>query len=90
MAFRIWLGLLCFRINCYGGGQTETSKLLEKILNLFAVYTNIFDQSYIQFGLCFCFCLGFFFCFFFYLLQNMSLHLKYIIFFIWEHNIAEI
>ena len=43
---RIWLGLLCFLINCYEGGQTETSKLLEKILNLFAVYTNAFDQSH--------------------------------------------
>ena len=67
MAFRIWLALLCFIINCYGGGQTETSKLLEKIQNLFAVYTNTFDQSNI-FNLD--------------LLQNMSLHLKYIIFFI--------
>ena len=67
MAFRFWLGLLCFLINCYWGGQTATSKHLEKIQNLFAVYTNTFDQSNI-FNLD--------------LLQNMSLHLKYIIFFI--------
>ena len=72
MAFRIWLGLLCFLINCYEGGQTETSKLLEKIQNLFAVYTNTFNQSHI-FS---------FFVFFLDLLQNMSLHLKYIILFI--------
>ena len=67
MAFRIWLVLLCFIINCYGDGQTETSKLLEKIQNLFAVYTNTYDQSNI---------------FNWDLLQNMSLHLNYIIFFI--------
>ena len=56
MAFRLWIGLLGFLINCYEGGQTETSKLLEKIQkiqNLFAVYTNTFDQSHIQFGFVF-------------------------------------
>ena len=77
VAFRISLGLLCFLINCYEGGQTETSKLLENIQNLLAVYTNTLDQSHI-------------FIFFFDLQQNMSLHLKYIILFIWEHNAAEI
>ena len=61
----------------------QTSKLLEKIENLFAVYTKTFDTSHI-FNLVGVFLGGVDF------LQNMSLHLKYIIFFIWEHNTAEI
>ena len=61
MAFKIWHVLLCFIIKCYGGGQPESSKLLEKIQNLFAVYANTFDQINI---------------FHLDLLQNMSLHLK--------------
>ena len=46
VTFRIRLGLPCFLINCYGGGQTETSELLEKIQNLFTVYADTFDQSH--------------------------------------------
>ena len=54
MAFRLWLGLLCFLINCYEGGQTETSKLLEKIQNLFGVtrviYSICFFFVFVFFG----------------------------------------
>ena len=59
-----YLGCFVFLLTAMGWENCGTSKLLENIQNLFAVYTNTFDQSHI-FNLD--------------LLQKMSLHLKYII-----------